>query len=418
MPLTDIQIRKAKAADRPIRLPDGKGLYIEVSPAGGKLWRFKYRFDGKEKRLSLGTYPDVPLASQAKKNGDKSRKVKGARELRDEARELLAQGIDPSHEKKVAKQLRTMDVETFEVVTREWYAKHSTKWAPSHASKVIRRFERDLFPWLGARPIAQITAPEILAVLRRIESRGAIFTAHRAHQNCGMVFRYAVATGRAQSDPTGALRGAIAPAEAEHFASIKDPKAIGDLLRAIDGYKGSFVTKCALQLAPVLFVRPGELRQAEWREINLDACEWRIPAKKMKSRADHIVPLSAQAVAILREIHPLTGAGNYIFPGAQSARRPMSENAVNGALRRLGYEKSELTGHGFRSMASTLLHEQGWKSDVIERQLAHKERNAVKAAYNHAEHMPERRKMMQHWADYLDSLRAGAKVIPIRHTGK
>ncbi len=415
MPLTDTQIRNAKPADKPIRLFDGGGLYLEVTPSGGKLWRLKYRFGGKEKRLSFGKYPDVPLASHTKKGADKQRKVKGARELRDAARELLAQGIDPAHEKKNERQVRTMAAaDTFEAIACEWFVKHSPKWAPSHSSKVIRRFERDIFPWLGARPIAQITAPEILAVLRRIENRGAVFTAHRAHQNCGMVFRYAVATGRAERDPTGDLRGAIPPADAEHFASIKDPKAIGELLRAIDGYKGSFVTKCALQLAPVLFVRPGELRQAEWREIYLDASEWRIPAKKMKSRADHIVPLSVQAVAILREIHPLTGAGNYVFPGAQSLHRPMSENAVNGALRRLGYEKSELTGHGFRAMASTLLHEQGWKSDVIERQLAHKERNAVKAAYNHAEHLPERRKMMQQWADYLDKLKVGADVIPLR----
>lgn len=401
MQLTDTKIRNAKPAGKAIRLPDGKGLCIEVSPAGGRLWRLRYRFGGKEKLLALGKYPAVSL--------------KEARDRCDEARKLLAGGTDPSQQKKVDRQARTtVAADTFEAVAREWFEKHSPKWAPSHSSKVIRRFERDIFPWLGTRPIALITAPEILAVLRRIENRGAVFTAHRAHQNCGMVFRYAVATGRAERDPTGDLRGAIPPADAEHFASIKDPKAIGELLRAIDGYKGSIVTKCALQLAPVLFVRPGELRQAEWREIDIDASEWRIPAKKMKSRADHIVPLSTQAVAILREIHPLTGAGNYVFPGAHSSRRPMSENAVNGALRRLGYEKTELTGHGFRAMASTLLHEQGWKSDVIERQLAHKERNAVKAAYNHAEHLPERRNMMQQWADYLDKLKVGAEVVPLR----
>ncbi len=272
MPLTDTQIRNAKPADKPIRLFDGGGLYLEVSPAGGKLWRLKYRFGGKEKRLSLGKYPDVPLATQTKKGNDKNKKVRGARELRDKARELLAQGIDPAHEKKNDQQARAMASEnTFEAIAREWFAKHSPNWAPTHSSKIIRRFERDLFPWLGARPIAQITAPELLAVLRRMEARGAVFTAHRAHQNCGMVFRYAVATGRAERDPTGDLRGAIPPAEGKHFASIKDPRAIGELLRAIDGYRGSLVTKCALQLAPLLFVRPGELRHAEWREIDLDA---------------------------------------------------------------------------------------------------------------------------------------------------
>lgn len=401
MPLTDTQIRNAKPADKPIRLPDGKGLCIEISPAGGKLWRLRYRFGGKEKLLALGKYPAVSL--------------KDARDRCNEARKLLAGGTDPSHQRSVNRHAKTIAAaDTFETIAREWFEKHSPGWAPSHSSKVIRRFERDLFPWLGARPIAQITAPEILAVLRRIESRGAIFTAHRAHQNCGMVFRYAVATGRAERDPTGDLRGAIPPAESKHFASIKDPRAIGDLLRAFDGYRGSFVTKCALQLATLLFVRPGELRHAEWGEINLDACEWRIPAKKMKMRADHFVPLSTQAVAILRELHPLTGTGNYVFPGVQTTRRPMSENTVNSALRRMGYEKNEITGHGFRAMASTLLHEQGWESDVIERQLAHKERNAVKAAYNHAQHLPERRKMMQAWSNYLDALKSGAEVIPLR----
>lgn len=401
MPLTDTSVRNAKPADKAFKLSDEKGLFLFVTPAGGKLWRFKYRFAGKEKLLAIGAYPDVSL--------------KAARERRDDARKLLADEIDPGHQKKLDRHARTTAAaNTFEAIAREWYAKRSPKWAPSHASKVISRFERDVFPWLGSRPIKDIAAPEILAVLRRMESRGAVDSAHRAHQNCGQVFRYAVATGRAERDPTGDLRGAIAPALKTHFATIKDPKAIGDLLRAIEVYRGSFVTKCALQLAPMLFVRPGELRKAEWREFNLELAEWRIPGAKMKSGADHIVPLPTQAVSVLRELHHLTGAYAYVFPGGHTTRRPMSENAVNAALRRMGFGKDEITGHGFRAMASTLLHEQGWKSDVIERQLAHREANAVKAAYNHAQHLPERRAMMQHWADYLDKLKAGADVIPLR----
>jgi integrase len=283
----------------------------------------------------------------------------------------------------------------------------------------LRRFERDLFPWLGQRPVAAIRAPELLSVLRRIESRGAVETAHRAMQNCGQVFRYAIATGRADRDPTGDLRGALPPPKVRHHASIIEPKRIGELLRVIDAYEGFFVTKCALRLAPLVFVRPGELRRAHWREIELDKAEWRIPAERMKMREPHIVPLSRQAIDVLRELEPLTNrvssikpdAPSYVFPSARSADRPMSENAVLVALRRMGYTKDEMTGHGFRSMASTLLHEQGWSHQVIERQLAHAERNAVSAAYNYAEHLPERRKMMQAWSDYLDALKGNADVV-------
>ena len=278
-----------------------------------------------------------------------------------------------------------------------------------------------MFPWLRGRPIAQVNAPELLALLRRIESRGALETAHRAMQNCGQVFRYAVATGRAERDPTGDLRGALPPPKEKHHASIIDPKRIGELLRAIDSYEGFFATKCALRLAPLVFVRPGELRKSQWQEINLDNAEWRIPAERMKMLEQHIVPLSRQAVEILRELEPLTNRGivakpntpRFVFPSARSRERPMSENAVLAALRRMGYTKEEMTGHGFRSMASTLLHERGWNHQVIERQLAHAERNAVSAAYNFAEHLPERRKMMQAWADYLDALKARAEVIPL-----
>jgi len=272
-------------------------------------------------------------------------------------------------------------------------------------------FERDVFPWLGSRPARLITAPELLAVLRRIESRGAVETAHRAGQNCGQVLRYAVATGRAERDPSSDLKGALPPVRQKHHASITEPESIGELLRSMDAYQGSMVTRCALLLAPLVFVRPGELRRAEWAEINLDAAEWRIPAEKMKSRMLHIVPLSVQAVAVLRELEPLTGRGRYVFPSGRGPSRCMSENGVLSALRRMGYSGKQMTGHGFRSMASTLLNEQGWPRDAIERQLAHGERNKVRAAYNYAEHLPVRRKMMQAWADYLDSLRQGESTV-------
>lgn len=373
---------------------------LSVTPTGGKWSRLKYRFDGKEKLLSLGTYPDTSLAM--------------AREKRDDARRLLASGIDPSAHKQGAKATRG-DANSFETVAREWFAKFSPRWVPSHADKIIRRLERDVFPWIGGEPVGEVTGPKLLTAMRRIEHRGAIETAHRALQNCGQVFRYAVATGRADRDPSGDLRGALPPVATRHHASITDTKAIGQLLRDIRAYEGSFVTRCALLLAPLVFVRPGELRKAEWAEVDLEAAEWRIPAARMKSRAIHIVPLSTQAVAVLRELHALTGhgLGKYLFPGARSVKRPMSENTVNAALRRLGYDKETMTGHGFRSMASTILNEQGWKGDAIERQLAHAERNGVRAAYNYAEHLPERRRMMQAWADHLGTLERGAKVIQL-----
>jgi integrase len=356
------------------------------------------RFAGKEKRLSVGVYPDVSL--------------KDARAKRDELRRLLANGIDPGQHRQLEK-VRGVEAaaNSFEAVALEWLAKFDDSWTPGHAARIKRRLERDVFPWIGTRPISDITAPELLATLRRIENRGVLETAHRAMQNCGQVFRYAVATGRAERDPTGDLRGALPPTEQTHHASITEPKAIGELLRALTAYKGSLVTSCALRLAPLFFVRPGELRRAEWSEFNFEAAEWRIPGEKMKAGELHIVPLSAQAVAILRELHPLTGHGQFVFPGVRTNKRPMSENTVLAALRRMGYTTEQMTGHGFRSMASTLLNEQGWHRDAIERQLAHGERNKVRAAYNYAEHLPERRKMMQAWADYLDVLREDRKVI-------
>jgi integrase len=406
MPLTDIKIRTTKPNGKTFRLFDSGGLYLELSIAGGKYWRWKYRFGGKEKRLSFGVYPDVTL--------------KMAREKRDDARAQLANGIDPGEARR-AEKVAQAGAESFESITREWHTKFSPGWVASHGERIIRRLERDIFPWLGRRPIAEIRPPELLVALRRIESRGAQETAHRAMQNCGQVFRYAVATGRAERDPTADLRGALPPAKEKHHASITDPRRIGELLRAIDGYQGFLVTKCALRLAPLVFVRPGELRKAQWPEFGLDSSEWRIPAERMKMRQQHIVPLSRQAVEVLREIEPLTNrampsrpdAPRYVFPGARTRERPMSENAILAALRRMGYTGEEMTGHGFRSMASTLLHEQGWNHQAIERQLGHAERNAVSAAYNFAEHLAERRKMMQAWADYLDTLKAGGEGVPL-----
>ena len=398
--LTDTAIRKVKPGDKPIRMFDGGGLYLEVSPAGGKWWRLKYRFDGKEKRLSLGVYPDVGL--------------KDARERRDANRKLLAAGIDLSENRKAMKSVRAERASnSFEVVTREWFAKYSPNWSEHHRDRMIRRFERDIFPWMGGRPIAEITAPELLAVVRRIESRGALETAHRALGTCGQVFRYAVATGRAQHDPSGDLRGALPPTKGEHFAAVTDPKRVGELLRAINGYQGTLTVQCALRLAPLVFVRPGELRRAQWADIDLDTAEWRYTVSKTET--EHIVPLANQAVAILREVHGLTGGGQYVFPGGRSHKRPMSDNAILAALRRMGIGKDEMSGHGFRAMARTILDEVlGVRPDLIEHQLAHAVRDPLGRAYNRTAHLPERRKMMQQWADYLDKLTAGAEVIPLK----
>jgi len=402
-PITDTKVRTIKPTEKPKKLFDGGGLFLLVTPTGGKLWNFKYRFAGKEKKVAFGAYPDVSLAK--------------ARQKRDQARALLANGVDPSDTKKAQKAAGNQETETFEIIAREWFAKFSPSWAASHAKTTIRRLEIFVFPWLGARPIKTITAPELLTALQRIEAKGALETAHRVKQNCGQVFRYAVATGRAERDPSGDLRGAIPPPNGKHMATITDPKEIAGLLRSIDDYRGGIITRCALQLAPLVFVRPGELRQAEWKEFNLEGAEWRIPAEKMKAGVLHIVPISRQALAVLLEIHPLTGHGRYVFPSPRTDSRPMSSNAVLSALRRMGYAKDEMSGHGFRSMASTLLNEQGWNRDAIERQLAHAERNNVRAAYNYAKFMPERKKMMQAWADYLDELKTGAKIIPIRAAG-
>jgi integrase len=401
MPLSDTAIRNAKPQDKTFKLSDEKGLYLLVTPSGGKWWRFDYRFGGKRKTISMGTYPETSL--------------KDARDKRDTARKQLAQRIDPSENRKAMKAAQQAQTDTFEVVAREWLGKFSAEWSEKHKLNTLAILAKDLFPWLGKRPMREITAPELLACLRRTESRGALDTAHRARQVCGQVFRYAVATGRADRDPTGDLKGALPPVKQKHFPSIVDSQAIGGLLRAIDGYQGQFATCCALRLAPLVFVRPGELRKAEWSEIDLDAALWCIPAGRMKMKEPHIVPLSTQAVAILRELRPLTGNGRYLFPSPRTPDRPMSDNGILSALRRMGIAKDEMTGHGFRAMARTVLDEVlGFRVDYIEHQLAHAVRDTNGRAYNRTAHLPERKAMMQAWADYLDGLKTGAKVLPFK----
>ena len=403
MPLTDTAIRNAKPTDKPQKLADGGGLYLLLNPNGSRYWRLKYRWLGKEKLLALGVYPDTGL--------------KDARGKRDEARKLLAADIDPgAHRKAKAASSVEAAANSFEVIGREWFAKEEPNWVKGHSSKVLQRLENDLFPWLGKRPITDVTAKELLAALKRIEDRGAIDTAHRALQNSSQIFRYAIQTDRATSNPATHLRGGLLSPKETHLAAITDPDKVGGLLRAIDAYTGSFVTKCALRLAPLVFVRPGELRQAEWAEIDLDKAEWNIPAAKMKMREPHLVPLSNQAVAILTELKALTGRGQYVFPGAHSHKRPMSNNAVLAALRRMGFDKDEMSGHGFRAMARTILDEVlHFRPDYVEHQLAHAVRDPNGRAYNRTAHLAERRKMMQAWADYLDVLKADTgKIVTIR----
>ncbi len=401
MPLTEVRIRAAKPSEKPYKIFDGGGLYLLVTPEGGRWWRLKYRYGGRERGISLGVYPDVSL--------------KAARERRDEARRLLASGVDPSAHRKAE---RAAAAHRFDVLAREWLALQEKKLAPATYAKAKWLLESYLFPELGAQPIREITPVELLRVLRKIESRGVYDTAHRAKQIVGRILRYAIATGRAERDITADLRGALVPPATKNRAAITEPARVGELLRAIDGYVGQPTTMYALKLAPYVFVRPGELRAAEWREFDLEAAEWRIPASRMKMREPHLVPLSRQAVALLKELRRLTGGGRYLFPSLRTPERPISENTLNAALRRLGYSGEEMTAHGFRAMASTLLNEQGFPPDVIELQLAHKERNKVRAAYNRAERLEERRKMMQAWADYLDALKAGGTVVPIRRRAR
>lgn len=398
--LTDTAAKNAKPQPdgKPKKYSDGGGLYL-LANATGKYWRYKYRLDGKEKTLSIGGYPDISL--------------KEARTRHEAARELLARGVDPSSHKQAVKAERETE-NSFEAVAREWFVKFRTQWVDSHASKIIRRLERDVFPWIGKQPIAAIEPPDILECLRRIEARGALETAHRAKQNIGQVFRYAVATGRAKRDQTADLKGALPPPKKTSFAAITDPQEVGGLLRAMDDYKGTLATRTALQLSAYLFTRPGELRQMEWTEISFESARWEIPGEKMKAGKPHIVPLPRQALALLEELKPLTGRGRYVFHSTTDKAKPMSNNTVRQALRRLGYDNDAMTAHGFRALASTRLYEMGFHSDLIEKQLAHAVGNDVRRAYDRSQHIEQRTAMMQQWADYLDSLRDGAQVIPIR----
>lgn len=409
MPLTELQVKNARynPEGQGNRLTDGDRMYLQLSPSGGKLWRLNYRFDGKDKTLSLGQYPEVSLAE--------------ARRRRVNAREQLAAGIDPGEAKKAAKRTQRLNAEnSFEAIAREWQAKYAPIWSDGHGARILRRLEVDAFPWIGDKPMAMLTPPDVLDILRRVEKRGALETAHRLHANVSQVCRYAVATGRAERDITADLRGALPPVQQEHMAAITEPEEVAELLRAIDGYQGTFPVLCALQLAPLLFQRPGELRAAEWEEFDLDNATWEISSDRMKrtkkgkaAGAAHIVPLPSQAISILRQLHRLTGGGRFLFPSVRTKVRPMSNNTINGALRRLGYDGETMTGHGFRAMARTIIAEVlGISAEIIEAQLAHAVKDPLGRAYNRTKYLPQRREMMQRWADYLDELKRGAKVLP------
>jgi len=409
--LTDRALRQLKPRSKLYRVADSDGLCIEVTPQGAKLWRYRYRVGGVEKMISLrASYPETSLAD--------------ARVLRDAQRRILRSGVDPSFQRRRDKAIGAIArANTFEAVAREWLLTKSPEWVEDHTQKVRNWLEQHVFPILGTQPISDIEAPDILAMLRKLTTRGTLNTAGRVRQTVSAIFRYAIATGRAQRDPAADLRDALPSPTKKNFASITEPKAVGELLRAIDGYQGSPIVLAALKLSPLVFVRPGELRGAEWSEFDLDAAEWRIPASRRKLRKaakanprtpPHVVPLSTQAVDVLRELHALTGSRRFVFPGVREGRRPMSENTVNAALRRLGYAKEQMTGHGFRHLASTLLNELGWRPDAIEEQLAHSDPNKIRGTYNKAKYLEERRRLMQAWADHLDGLRAGAEVVPIR----
>jgi integrase len=401
-PLTPSAVANAKPQAKPYKLPDGRGMFLLVNPDGSKLWRWRYRrpVTGTENMLALGAYPEISLRL--------------AREKREEARALMADGIDPGEHRKAEKAAgMERAANSFEVIAREWLGKQT--WVEHYRVKVEAWMANDVYPYIGGRPVAELSAPEFLRVGRRMEERGAVESAHRVLQTCGQVMRYAIATGRADRNPVADLKGAIASPAERHHAAITEPAVLGGLLRAIEGYTGDVTTRAALKLSALLFVRPGELRHAEWSEFDLDAGEWNIPAGKMKMRQPHLVPLCDQAVATLRELHQLTGRGQYVFPGGRSPRRPMSNNAINAALRRMGYGTDAMTAHGFRATARTILDEVlGYRVDYIEHQLAHAVKDPNGRAYNRTAHLPERRKMMQGWADYLDALRAGGDVVPFK----
>ena len=391
MALTNVDIKNAKPRDKSYRLYDEKGLYLEVTPAGGKLWRLKYRFGGKEKRLAIGPYPEVGL--------------KAAREARDSARSLRANGTDPSEHKKLQKAAQTKHTDgAFETLAREWHAGKSRVWSTIHSKNVLDRLTRNVFPYVGNAPIEDLTVPELLKLLRRIEERGAHETAHRVLGNIGEVYRFAIASGKAERNIALDIKGALQPVKTQHRAAVTEPKRVGELLKMMDAYSGTLTVQCALKLAPLVFVRPGELRHARWEEIDLEAAEWRYTATK--TQTEHIVPLSLQAIDILDIIHSMSGHWEYVFSNARSRSRPMSNNAVLSALRRMEIDKDEMSGHGFRAMARTILDEVlGFRPDIIEHQLGHQVKDPLGRAYNRTSHLPERREMMQAWADYLDALR-------------
>jgi integrase len=402
--LTATEVDKVKPGTKPKHLFDGKGLFLLVTPKGGKWWRFKYRYANKQKLLSLGTYPEVSLAE--------------ARQRRDDFRKLLANGVDPyAHRKAVKSAKDEVLANGFEVIAREWHENQKINWSEDHVVTILNRLEKDIIPWIGKKPLLEVTAMDIKAVLDRVRSRGAIETARRVRTIVGQVFTYAISTDRANYDIAAGLKGYLPSTHKtkKHMAAITDPKELAPLLRAIDGYQGGFVAKCALRLAPLLFVRPGELRQAEWSEIDLEVGEWNIPAAKMKMRQPHLVPLSRQAIEILTDIKPLTGHSKYVFPSTRTNTRCMSDNTINAAFRRMGFDGETITGHGFRATARTILDEiLNVRVDFIEHQLAHAVRDPNGRAYNRTAHLVERRKMMQTWADYLDGLKQGAKVLSMQ----
>jgi integrase len=404
MPLTDTTIRNAKPKDKAYKLPDEKGMYLLVTPTGSKLWRLNYRFAGKHKTLAIGSYPEISLTN--------------ARAKRADARSLVADDIDPGEVKRNEKQRReTLAADTFEAVARDWFDRHLSKKAESTKAKVISRMERFALPYNGKRPISELTAPDILLLVRRVETNSSLDTAHRVQQEIGQIIRYAIQTGRAVSDPTPALRGALPPVKQTHFAApTEEPAKVGALLRVMEAFTGSPQVAAAIKLLPMLFCRPGELRMMKWADVDLDAAEWRYTATKTNTA--HLVPLTRQAVLILKDLQPLTGhlPGGYVFTGGRSAMRPMSDAAINAGYRRLGIDtRNELTGHGWRAVARTMLHERlGYEPEVIERQLAHAVKDVNGTAYNRTRFIAERRIMMQAWADYLEKLKNGAEVIPFR----
>ncbi|WP_367025174.1 integrase arm-type DNA-binding domain-containing protein [Methylococcus sp. ANG] len=403
MALTDAAVRNAKPnGDKAYKLSDEKGLYLIVTANGGKWWRLDYRHDGKRKTLSLGTYPETTL--------------KEAREKRDEARKAVSQGIDPSRQRRVSKlKERIARENSFENIAKEWAGRQANRWTPDHHDRVVTSLAADIFPELGEFPVNEITAQDLLKALRKIEARGAHETAGRVLQRCGAVFKYAIVTGRCTYNPAADLRGSLTPVKVTHRAALKASE-MPEFLDRLANYDGHVQTRLAIQLLMLTFVRPGELRGAAWQEFDFDLSEWRIPAERMKMRDEHIVPLSRQAVDVLHQLHVINGAYPLVFPGANKPHQPMSENTVLFALYRMGYH-GRATGHGFRATASTILNELGYNHDAIERQLAHAPRDKIRAAYNRAQYLPERRKLMQDWADIIDGFKNGAKVIPIRRNG-